>query len=48
MQLTEKEIKTLLAIKQLLNCLRYIINTEDLKYVDDFHKFCRKYCSWGK
>lgn len=47
MKFTEQEIKTLLMIKSLLNCLRYFINTKDLKYVDDFHKFCRKHCSWG-
>jgi len=46
--MTDKEQTTLLKIKSLLNHLEYIIKDEHKKYVDDFHKLCRKYCSWGQ
>jgi len=44
--LEPKEVQIMLLIKSLLNHLRYFIKEEHLKVVDDFHKLCRKYCSW--
>ncbi len=44
-KLTNKEIRTLLLIKSLLNHLDYFIKDEHKKIVDDFHKLCRKYCN---
>lgn len=38
---------TLLKVKSLLNHIRYFLKEEDLKIVDDFHRLCRKFVSWG-
>ncbi len=46
--MTNKEQHTMLMIKSLLNHMRYFVKEEHLKYLDDYHKLCRKYCSWGK
>ena len=46
--LTNKEQLTLIKVKSLLNHLDYIIKPEHKKIIDEFHKLCRKYCSWGK
>lgn len=46
--LTLEEQHTLLKIKSLLNHLDYIIKDEHKKIVGNYHKVCRKLCSWGK
>ena len=43
--MTNKEQHTMLMIKSLLNYVRYFIKEDHIKYIDDFHKLCRKYCS---
>lgn len=45
--ITQKDQMTMLKIKSLLNHLDYIIKDEHKKTVGDFHKLCRKHCSWG-
>lgn len=46
--MTTKEQIVLLKIKSLLNHLSYIIKEEHKVIVEEYHKLCRKYCSWGK
>jgi len=44
--MTKEEQIILLKIKSLLNQLDYLIKDEHKKIVEEFHKLCRKYCSW--
>jgi hypothetical protein len=48
MKMTKKEQQTMLKVKSLLNQLSYIIKDEHITICDDYHRLCRKYCSWGK
>ena len=46
MNISNEEQKELLQLKSLLNHLSYMIKDEDRWVIENFHKFCRKYCSY--